>query len=129
MTKEQATEFLREHLNAGDTIACTVTHVTRSGMNRSIMGIICIDGEPVDISPWIAAATGNRFDRNNGGVKMSGCGMDMGFAMVYELSARIFDEFICIGEACPSNDHSNGDRDYTPHKHSDTGYALRQRWL
>jgi len=37
--------------------------------------------------------------------------------------------FTCPGKDCPSNDHSNGDRDYTPHMHTDPGYALRQRWL
>lgn len=30
---------------------------------------------------------------------------------------------------CPSNDHSNGDRDYTQHHHSSGGYALSHRWL
>lgn len=29
----------------------------------------------------------------------------------------------------PSNDHLNGDRNREPHRHSDGGYALRQRWI
>jgi hypothetical protein len=42
--------------------------------------------------------------------------MDMGFALVHELSGRLYpDGFGCLGERCPSNDHRNGDRDYTPH--------------
>lgn len=49
-------------------------------------------------------------------VKMGGAGMDMGFALVHSLSYALFpDGFGCIGDGCPSNDHSNGDRDYTPH--------------
>lgn len=76
--------------------------------------------------------------------------MDMGFWAVYQLSYGLFKGgFGCIGEGCPSNDHSNGDRDYTPHMseadrmgadgelcnchkdhmHNDGGYALKQRWL
>jgi hypothetical protein len=82
--------------------------------------------------------------------------MDMGFHLVYNLSYSLFpDGFGCIGRAedyrfhCPSNDHSNGDRDYTPHMsenerlgadgslctchathwHKDGGYALIQKWL
>jgi len=70
------------------------------------------------------------YDRRHEGAKASGCGMDMGFALVYDLSRILFKEgFECIGEHCPSNDHSNGDRDRTPHKHSDPGYALNHRWL
>lgn len=62
---------------------------------------------------------------------VNGCGMDMGFHVVYELGYTLYgrDGFICIGERCPSNDHSNGDRDYTPHAHTDGGYALRYEWL
>ena len=82
--------------------------------------------------------------------------MDMGFHLVYSLSYALWpDGFGCVGAGCPSNDHSNGDRDYTPHGptdangdpedrdpgpgeardglvrhwHRDGGYALRQRWL
>jgi hypothetical protein len=61
---------------------------------------------------------------------MGGCGMDMGFAAVYGLSYALFGKgFECTGPNCPANDHSNGDRDYTPHMHSDGGYALKHRWL
>jgi hypothetical protein len=82
--------------------------------------------------------------------------MDMGFHLVYTLSYALYPQgFGCVGERCPSNDHSNGDRDYTPHGcydengaledrepgpgelrdgcrrhwHRDGGYALTQRWL
>src|SRR5712692_6873174 len=64
------------------------------------------------------------------GIKVSGAGMDMGFHLVYSLSYDLYpDGFECIGERCPSNDHSNGDRDYSPHHHKDGGYALLQRWI
>jgi hypothetical protein len=90
------------------------------------------------VSYLVARALGERIDRNNGGVKVSGCGMDMGFSLVYNLSHVLYpDGFTCTGEGspdvwgshCPSNDHSNGDRDYTPHDHRDGGYAIRHRWL
>jgi hypothetical protein len=68
--------------------------------------------------------------------------MDMGFALVHVLSYRLYPNgYGCIGEGCPSADHNNGDRDFTPHGtvvddfptthihwHRD-GYALKQRWL
>ena len=70
---------------------------------------------------------------DDGAVKITGTGiMDMGFALVYDLSRTLYpDGFECIGKdaQCPSNDHSNGDRNYAKHNHKDGGYALRQRWL
>ena len=102
---------------------------------------------PSDMSWAVARLLGWSFDRRNDGVKVNGCGMDMGFHLVYSLSYVLFPQGVgCIGAGCLSNDHSNGDRDYTPHGngmtphlrevivgadhwHRDGGYALRQRWL
>jgi hypothetical protein len=58
---------------------------------------------------------------------MGGAGMDMGFALVYNLSRSLYPNgFDCIGESCPSNDHVNG---YNRSHHADGGYALQQSWL
>jgi hypothetical protein len=55
-----------------------------------------------------------------------------------ELSYALYPKgFTCLGDGgehrrqrCPANDHSNGDRDYSPHQHPQAGgYALRQEWL
>jgi hypothetical protein len=78
----------------------------------------------------VRCVPGWRRDERYGGIKQHGAGMDMGFGLVYTLSRSLYPNgFECIGERCPSNDHSNGDRDYTPHTHSDGGYALQQAWL
>jgi hypothetical protein len=51
--------------------------------------------------------------------------MDVTFELVYNLSSVLYrDNYICLGENCRSNDHVNGDKDRTPHKHSDGGYLL-----
>jgi hypothetical protein len=103
--------------------------------------MIMRDNEPRDISYTVGKVIGyNRAD--DGGLKVSGVGMDMGFSVVYDLSSYLFDKgFMCTGERkideqgnrvkdwCPSNDHVNGDRDYTPHLHTSGGYALKQKWL
>ncbi len=82
------------------------------------------------LSYWIAKATGETYDNKRECLSVGGCGMDMGFHVVYNLSCALFrDKFQCIGEGCPSNDHHNGDRNRKPHLHSDGGYALRQEWL
>jgi hypothetical protein len=151
--KEQsaAIEKLRETFKAGDTVYTVLRHVSRSGMQRSIS---VLDKGNNDISWLVARALGRTIDQKNGGVKVTGYGMDMGFELVYNTSYWIHrDGFGCIGKNCPSNDHNNGDRDYTPHTantkclscrgglechrdppchnhwHKDGGYALRQRWI
>ena len=90
------------------------------------------ENEPIRISWSVADAIGFNYDRNYEGVKIGGCGMDVGFEVVYNLGLTLFpDGFTCIGERCPAADHSNGDRDYTPHLHPkfQGGYALKHRWL
>jgi len=138
--KQEAIARLRAMLKPGSTVYTILRHVSRSGMSRTIGAQVIKDGEPVDIAAWAAKAIGQPLDRDRWGVKMGGCGMDMGFELVYNLSYWLFKNsgFYCIGEGCPANDHSNDgmrpegrtSTDYSPdRKHSDPGYALKQRWL
>lgn len=147
--KQEAIEKLRAMLKPGDTVRTILRHVSRSGMSREVSPVF--DGE--DIGWLVSRAIGSPIGPH-GGVKMGGCGTDMGFALVYELSYALWPEgFGCIGDSegrrCQSNDHANGDRDYTPHNaalivelraagvesdagkhwHREGGYALRSRWL
>lgn len=166
--RAEAIARLREWIKPGDVVYTILRHRSRSGMSRTI-DVLGIDpsekgagGSPrVFAFGWnVAKALGWTFDREREGVKVSGCGMDMGFHLVYAMSSAMFPEgFGCVGEGCPSNDHSNGDRDYTPHNageplsgpmslgnrptfvttrlgpdarvhwHRDGGYAIRSRWL
>lgn len=150
--RQEAIDSLRETLKPGMTVYTILRHVSRSGMQREIsLKLIGGDGA-LDLDWRAARAIGLRIGKHNG-IIVGGCGMDMGFHLVYSLSATLFrGGFGCIGKGCPSNDHSNGDRDYTPHVddcpqssdeagtdiprkrahrhyHSDGGYALRHKWL
>lgn len=160
--RAEALARLREWLKPGDTVWTVLRHVSRSGMQRTIELVIIEDDgrgngpEPREIGWAVARALGMTFDRDRGGVKVGGTGMDMGFHLVYELSRALWPEgFGCTGKNCRSNDHTNGDRDYTKHGlfnedsqpenrepypgevldgckghwHRDGGYALRQRWI
>lgn len=177
MTSEEAQTELRRMLPPGSTVQTILRHVSRSGMTRAISPVV--DGED---ATWLVCKAFPFFKRNarHDGITVGGCGMDMGFWLVYELSHALYpDGFECAGdgrEPCPtcggsgqrstartakgselerhersgtpcddcggygrtgrylpirchSNDHSNGDRDYSPHHHSSGGYALAQRWL
>ena len=130
--RREAIDKLREWIRPGDTIYTILRHVSRSGMQRAISPLLLIDGNtpdseiprlqaaPLDVSKWAATALGCRIGREHYGVRISGGGMDMGAHLVYELSARLFPAgYGCIGEKCQSNEHSNGDRDYTPHTAKD----------
>lgn len=132
--KEYAVETLREALPPGSTVSTVLRHVTRSGMSRSVSLLAVKNDQVSDLSSLAARATTSTLDRNHGGVKVGGCGMDAGFHLVYTLGRVLYpDGFPCTGDRfCPSNDHSN-DRtpDYnTPGRlHSDGGYALKHRWI
>ena len=137
---DEAVTRLREWVKPGDTVYTVLDHVSQSGMSRIIRVVLlgCEGGKVTERHPNYAVGTvlglshGKRRGREVDGLRLSGCGMDMGFHLVYSLSRALYGAegaFTCIGDGCPSNDHSNGDRDYTPHAHSDGGYALRQRWL
>ena len=123
----EAVERLRNWLKPGDTVYTSVVHVSRSGMQRSIKVYQIKDNQPLFLSYNVAKALGSGYDQHREAVKISGCGMDMGFHLVYELARTLWPNgYDCIGDKCPSNDHRNGDHSTT---HSDGGYALSQRWL
>lgn len=152
--RDEAIARLRDWIKPGDTVYTILRHVSPSGMQREI-GVVLLaptkqNGDPlsggstypadvriVDLHPnhAVATALGVRLGKRDG-VIVGGCGMDMGYHIVYSLARTLWpDGYGCTGADCPSNDHSNGDRDRTPHSearphwHQDGGYALRHRWL
>lgn len=146
----EALERLREWVKPGDTIWCVLRSVSRSGMSRVIdFQKFEADGRHLSLGWNIAKALDMGYDRSREGVKVTGCGMDMGWHVVSNLAYALYPKgFGCIGKDCPSNDHSNGDRDYTVHActypdcdcgvqgcgprnhwHTSGGYALVSRWV
>lgn len=129
--REQAIEHLRGLLKPGATVYSIIRRVSRSGMSRNIDFYALIDNQPQWITSYVGKAIGSPQSMKNWreglGLSVKGCGMDMCFHVVYELAHTLYPKgFTCIGERCPSNDHSNGDRVYTPHDHvTSGGYALR----
>jgi len=130
MTQEEAIKRLREILKPGDTVYTILRHVSSSGMTRYISPVLLQpDSRPFHLDALVAQALEwpDMYYKNKQGIKVGGCGMNMGFHLVYELSRTLWpDGFDCIGEGCPSNDHFN--REEASH-HRDGGYALRQKWL
>ena len=115
MTKAEKAErataakaHLRKLFPKGSTAYTVVTHVARSGMSRRIMvlapTLTTRHGKRVrtifDASYRVADLLSYRV-HDSGGLIVGGCGMDMGFAVVYELAQALY-----------------GD-----------GYALEQEWV
>ncbi len=134
---------LKKMILPGSRIYTQLEHVSSSGMSRRIRVFIPVQSEYElngmnirDITHWTAQACGYRLNGDKGSIVIGGCGMDMGYSIVYSLSSTLFREaFHCIGEKCPSNDHTN-DHDGTWNRaenvgrlHSDGGYALTHSWL
>jgi hypothetical protein len=125
--REEAREELRGFFKPGDTIYTVLRHRSASGMYRVIDAFVMRDNEPRRISYTVAKAIGFRYDERHEGVGVGGCGMDVGFEVVYNLGYALFPNgFDCVGEHCPSNDHRN--RVESMH-HTEGGYALTQRWM
>lgn len=122
----QAIEKLREWIKPGDTVTTVLLHRSASGMSRTIEPVICVNGEVTGIGWAVARALEWRFDRERGGVKVSGCGMDMGFELVYTLARVLFPDGYVPADAGQSYGR-NGSQ--ATERDTDGGYALKQRWL
>ena len=110
--REEWLRKLHETLKPGDQITMVLRHRSTSGMYRTIDFYLmsCVKGqvERQWLSYWMAHAGIGRWDDKREAVGMSGAGMDMGFAAVYELSSMLYPKgFDCLGKGCPANDHSN----------------------
>lgn len=143
----EAIERLRETLKPGDTVYTVLRHVSRSGMSRLIDLYKMSDGEPQWLSRLAARAAGFTFDEKKECIRVGGCGMDMGFHLVYSLSRTLFpngfgeEGKLPLGhEIRPQTQEQarvsvekgakfygrNGDPSGWD---TDGGYALRQRWM
>ena len=101
MNKEEAIEKLREVIKEGDTLWTQLHHVTKSGMTRYIGVRLLKNDYPYNYTHHVAKALDWKTSDKYEGVKVGGCGMDMGFHLIYSLSHALY-----------------GD-----------GYAIKQRWL
>lgn len=117
--RDEAIERLRGWIKPGDTVYTILDHVSSSGMSRHIRVVVPYtrddNGQVDHLHPnhAIGLALGIRHGRHNGHVTdallLQGCGMDMGFHLVYELSHCLYPEYQCLGKRrkCPSNYHNN----------------------
>jgi hypothetical protein len=126
----EAQETLKKLIvEGGYRIYTTLKHVSRSGMSRSIDCHVIIDNQPRWISGYIARACDMSYDEKRECIKIGGCGMDMGFAIVYNVSSQLFKDYKCMGENCPASDHVNNHTDKNGVTIHNDGYAVSQKWM
>lgn len=115
---EQSRQQLLKWLKPGDTVHTVLRHVSSSGMSRRISVIVTTPDGPLDVSGYVAQVLDMRRNDRDGSIVAGGCGMDMGFSIVYNLGYHLWPK----GTAEPHGKR-NGEPD------SDGGYALKHRWL
>lgn len=118
MERAQAIAHLKTLVKPGDTVQTVLRHKSASGMSRSISCFVARDSELIKLDYWIAEAGIAKFEQKHGGLKMGGCGMDMGFALVYNMGRMLWPS----GTEAP-----HGSRNGKPD--TDGGYALKQEWI
>jgi hypothetical protein len=90
LERERAKAELRKLLTPGSTVNCILRHCSRSGMRRHISLLV---GDS-DITHLAALAMVEK-RADDGGIKVDGCGMDMGFHLVYSLGRALFPDGFC----------------------------------
>lgn len=100
-------QLFTHYISKGATVYTTIRSVSASGMTRHISLFVARDGEITDITYLVAGVLGESLYERSGHrtIKVNGCGMDMGFHLVYNLSSVLF-----AGQ-------------------NRAGYVLNQRWL
>jgi hypothetical protein len=113
--QKEALEQLREWLPRGQRVYTILRHVSASGMTRDISLVVFKEGQEWPLHPnyTVAKAMGWRLVETKGSkaIRVSGCGMDMGFHLVHSISQKLYGW--------------NEDGSYN----AEGAYALKQEWL
>lgn len=107
----------KRKIKPGQKIYCTLRSVSASGMSRRISLHTIHKGELIPLDYTASILTGRTLS-DKGGIVCNGCGMDMGFDLVYSLGYSIWPK---------GTPKAHGTRNGQPDK--DGGYALKHIWI
>lgn len=120
----EAKKELLEWLKPSDTVYTVCRHVSQSGMSRRISCFIADEEKRIYCIDWRIAQLGLfKLHPKKQGLVVSGCGMDMGFHVVYSLGRSLFKDGFKLAK---DQYGRNGDKSGFD---NDGGYALTKRWL
>jgi hypothetical protein len=125
--KQAAITHLRELLPPGSTIYTVLRHVSKSGMMRAVDAYTIIANEPRRLSALISDACGITYNTKHEALQLTGCGMDMGFHLVQNLSYTLHG-MESIGAAAITAQEAG--RPFRPTSRTyRAGYSLHHEWL
>lgn len=122
LLREQARKQLRDLCPPGTMVYTSLKQVSRSRMSRQIDVFVTEGGSIRDITGLVSIAAGITQGKH-GHLVVGGCGMDMGFHVVYSLGRALYPEGfkLAANQYGRNGDKSGFDRD--------GGYALKQSWI
>jgi len=92
--RESARAYLLSILNKQKTptLYTNLKHVSSSGMSRDMKVLAVVDGEIIDVTYYIGKLDIGTIKERNGQrvIRVGGAGMDMGFHVVYSVSAVLY---------------------------------------
>lgn len=96
--KEQERESARAYLlsilgkQEKPTLYTSLKHVSSSGMSRDMKVLVALDGQILDVTYYVGKLDIGTLKERNGQrvIRVGGCGMDMGFHVVYTVSAVLY---------------------------------------
>lgn len=113
---KNAIEFLQANLKPGDKVYTKIESVARSGMSRVVSVYIVADNQIKDITYFVSCVSS--YSLTSKGLRVSGCGFDAGFDVVYHLGSILWPN---------GTPHPHGTRNGEPD--TSGGYALKHEWL
>lgn len=123
--KNAALAALQKYCKPGTTIYTILRHVARSGMSRCIDLYVYRNNQPVRLSGLVAAVLGMTLDKKWTAINVGGCGMDMGFHLVMNLSYALHGHK-SKGDGIEADEMG---APFTPRiGHYRAGYSLRHQW-
>ncbi len=108
---------LKKLIKPGSTVYTILRNVSRDGMSRQIDTVIVRKGKIQNITQLVGDATYTRIGKH-GSLVVGGYGMDMGFAVTYDLGC-----FMWPKGTRKAHGRRNGSPDHGG------GYTFRQAWL
>lgn len=90
--QDRSLALLRSMLSRGAEVNTVKMHTSRSAALHVVRVLVVEDGKIRDMSSDVARALGVPFDRDRGGVRVSGGGMDMAFDVVHSLGHALWSD-------------------------------------
>ena len=115
---QESLDVLETLLKPGTTVYTSLRHVSASGMTRWIDVFVSDGGTIRNITGHVCDAADMTYCTRRHSLKIGGCGMDMGFQVVYNLGLSLWP----AGTPEPHGTR-NGEPD------TNGGYALKHSWL